>query len=157
MLLDDEEIIYEPFRGGSDGLFVLNGARGGAVIFQQDAAVLEHSRDEWPSFFGIGDDELGCREAFRVLLQALDAEKLSANRLLWLGENGRGWLSCLCHLLALILHSILRVLPETRALRILAGSMKQQVTRPARGIGRVTRASRRCVVEFYRTMRAIER
>ena len=157
LLFDDEEIIYEPFRRGSDGLFVLNGARGGAVIFQQDAAVLEHSRDEWPSFFGIGDDELGCREAFRVLLQALDAEKLSANGLLWLGENRRGWLSCLCHLLALILHSILRVLPETCALRIPARSMKQRVTRPARGIGRVTRASRRCVVEFYRTMRAIER
>ena len=79
-----------------------------------------------PAFFGIGDDDLRCRQAFRVLLQALDAEKLGANRLLWLGENGRGWLGWLCHLLALILHSILRVLPEICAMHIPAGRVKQQ-------------------------------
>ncbi len=39
LFFDDIKIVYEPFGGRDDGLFMLNGARGGAVIFEQDASV----------------------------------------------------------------------------------------------------------------------
>ena len=56
LLFDDVEIIYQPFRRGRDGLLALHGARRGAVIFQQDAAVFEHARNQRAPFLGIGDD-----------------------------------------------------------------------------------------------------
>jgi hypothetical protein len=46
-----------------------------------------------------------------------------------------------CHLLALILHSLLHSPPEIRELHIPAGRMKQQVRRPAGGGPQDTRVA----------------
>ena len=51
LLFYDKEIIHEPFGRGDDGLFVLNCARDGAVIFEQDAAVFEDARNERTALF----------------------------------------------------------------------------------------------------------
>ena len=96
------KIIDQPFGGGDDGLLVLNRARDGAVIFQQDAAVFHDARNERAAFFASADDGLRGRQAFRVLLQPLDAEKLGANRLFWFGKNRRRNLRRTSHVLAVL-------------------------------------------------------
>ena len=133
LFLNDIKIIDEPFGRGGDGLFVLNGARRGPIVLEKDAAILQHAWNQRPPFLGGGDHELRGRQTFRVLLQALDAEKLGANRLLWLGKNGRRWLGQLSHLLASILRSIRYSPPEICGLRIPADGMKQQFRRPLEG------------------------
>ena len=61
-------------------MFALDRPRDGPVVFQQRAAVFRHARNQWASR-GLVGNRLRRRQAFGVLLQALDAEKLGANRL----------------------------------------------------------------------------
>ena len=158
LLFDDVEIVDQPFRRGSDGLFLLNGARewpGSIPAATRPFSM--HARNQRPPLPGIRYDGLGSGQAFGVLLQTLDAEKFGANRLLRLGKNWRRRLGRLSHLLVSFLHSLLCTWPEICARPVSAGTKKQEIRRPTGGSGRTTQAPGLYEMEFYRTERSIER
>ena len=92
LFFHDVKIVEEPFGGGRNALLELNRVGRGAVIFQQSPAVFQDARKQRPARTRIRIHHfLRPRQAFGVLLQALDAEKFSANRLFQSGGyDGRG-------------------------------------------------------------------
>jgi hypothetical protein len=88
------KIVEQPFRRGRDRLSRSRGSGDGAVGLGQDVRVVVEARLDRAAGPALGIDTLRRREAFGVLLHALDAEKLRANgRLRRLGgvlpENAR--------------------------------------------------------------------
>jgi hypothetical protein len=81
LLLDDVEVVDEPFRGRGDRSFVLDRLCQPAVGLQQDASVLGDPRPDGAPGARPSGDRLGGRERLAVLLQALDAEELGDDRL----------------------------------------------------------------------------
>ena len=81
LLVDDREVVDEPFGGGGDGAFVLDRASQNAVRLQQDAAVLGD-----PGLDGVSParrirDLLGGGQGLGMLLQTFHAEELGEDRL----------------------------------------------------------------------------
>ena len=85
LLVDDVEVVDEPFGGRRDRPFVLDRAGQDAVRLQQDAAVLGDAGPDGVSPTGRVGDRLGGGEGLRVLLQPLHAEELGEDRLFELG------------------------------------------------------------------------
>jgi len=81
LLVDDREVVDEPFGGRGDDAFVLDRASEDAVRLQQDTAVLgDPGLDGVSPVRRIGD-RLGGSQRLRMLLQPLYAEELGEDRL----------------------------------------------------------------------------
>ena len=88
LLIDDIEIVDQPFGGGGDGVVLLDGSREFLVALKEHAAVFHDARRER---FATSDSRFnGLRggKSFGVLLEPLDAEQFGANRFF---ENGRAY------------------------------------------------------------------
>ncbi len=82
LLLDDVEVIDQPLGGGRDGAPLAHRLGERAVGVDEHAPVLLQPRQEPPPAPPAGVDAVLGRQRRRVLLQALDAVQLVANRLL---------------------------------------------------------------------------
>ena len=87
LLLNNVEIIDEPFGCRCYGLLKRDRLRSFPVIFQEDTAVFENARKQWPPLVRTFGDGLSGGKGFGMLLQALDTEQFSANRLFEFREH----------------------------------------------------------------------
>jgi len=81
LLRDHGIVIDEPLGCRGDWLILARGLGDGTVRLEQHPAVVSQPRRERPAPLGSGRHRLCCGEAFGMLLQALDAEELRADRL----------------------------------------------------------------------------
>ena len=80
LLIDDMEVVDQPFSRGRNRLFLLNRPSYDAVGIEEHAAVLEDTRNERAALACDGCDDLCCRKALGMLLESLEAEKFGADR-----------------------------------------------------------------------------
>ena len=90
LFLNDVKVIDQPFRCRGDGEVLLNRLGSGTVIFQQRAAVFGYARYKRTAAIGIRRNSLSSGQAFGMLFQTLDTEKLCANGLFGFSDNGLG-------------------------------------------------------------------
>jgi hypothetical protein len=76
LLVDDVEVVDQPFGGGRDGALILDGTREDAVRLEEQPAVLPDAPPNGVATARRVRDGLGGGERLRVLLQPLDAEEL---------------------------------------------------------------------------------
>ena len=88
LFVHDVEVVEEPLFGQRDLALRADRRDDVVVSSQQHAPVLAHPGQEIPSLAGPRADSLGRGQALGVLLQALDAEQLGADRLLALRRSG---------------------------------------------------------------------
>jgi hypothetical protein len=81
LLIDDVEVVDEPFGSRGDRALLADGQRQGAIAGEQDPAVVGDPGSERDSTPRIGQDGLRRRQRLGVLLQPLDAEQLCQDRL----------------------------------------------------------------------------
>ena len=81
LLVDDVEVVDQPFGGRRDRAFSLDGARQGPVRREQDPAVLRDPRSDRAPLTGRIGNGLGSGQALGVLLEPFHAEELRENRL----------------------------------------------------------------------------
>jgi hypothetical protein len=89
LLLDDMEVVDQPFRRRRDRSFVADGLGQRPIGLEQDPPVLGHPFRDGVTRLRLAGDPLGGREGFAVLLQPLDAEKL--------GDDGFAVVSLTAH------------------------------------------------------------
>ena len=88
LLVDDVEVVHEPFGGRRDRALFPDGTGERAVGSEQDAPVLGDAGPDDMPVTRVAGDRLGSRERRGVLLQALDAEELGEDRLLEVVRGG---------------------------------------------------------------------
>ena len=76
LLIDDMEVVNEPFGGRRDRSFVLDRPGQNAIRLDQRSAVLGDPRADGAAGTRFASDRLGGRQRLAVLLQAFDAEQL---------------------------------------------------------------------------------
>ena len=81
LLIDDEEVVDEPFGGRRDPLFLEQRLGDGAVRGAQDGAVFLDPRQESAPRFDAADDALRRSETRRVLVEPFDAEQFGTDRI----------------------------------------------------------------------------
>jgi hypothetical protein len=86
LLVDDREVVDEPLGRWRDRAFVLDGASQQTVRVEEDVAVLGNAWMNGASTMGIVGDLLRCCERPGVLLETLDTEEFSENRVLRLSR-----------------------------------------------------------------------
>jgi hypothetical protein len=86
LLVDDREVVDEPFGRRCDRAFVLDGPRQQTVRVEQDVAVLGNAWMNGASTMGVVGDFLRCGKGRGVLLETLDTEEFSENRVLRLSR-----------------------------------------------------------------------
>ena len=96
LLIDDVEIVDQPFRGWGDDMFLLNRLSECPVGFEQDPAVFQNARGKRTPASELGFDGLRSREALGMLLEAFHAEKFAADWLLFVRQNACYW-TCTAH------------------------------------------------------------
>ena len=89
LVLDDVEIVDQPFGRRRDRIVVAGRRDDGAIGGQQNPAVVAQPRGQGPAGNGPRRDALGGGEAFGMLLETLDAEELGADGIFRPG-NGDG-------------------------------------------------------------------
>ena len=82
LLVDDVEVVDEPFGRRNDRPLLADGVGDHAIRLAQDAAVVLDARQQAAVLGSPRDDGLRGRQALGVLLEALDAEELGADRVL---------------------------------------------------------------------------
>ena len=87
LLLDDVEVVDEPFRRRRDRPLFPDRDREGSVRLEQEAPVVREPGKDRPAPAGLVRDGLGRGQRFGVLLQALGAEQLRDNRLFGITER----------------------------------------------------------------------
>ena len=92
LVLDDVEIVDQPFGRRRDRIIVAGRGDDGAIGRQQDPAVVAQPRRQRPAGNRPRRDPLSGGEAFGMLLETLDAEELGADGILGPG-NGNGRLA----------------------------------------------------------------
>src|ERR1700736_6354688 len=92
LFIDDVEVIDQPFGCWRNYMLLLNRSGNDPVAVQEHTAVLQDAGKERPARTRFAGDDLRSRETFSVLLEALDAEELGADRLFYVGEDDGGWL-----------------------------------------------------------------
>ena len=80
LFLHNVEVVEEPLRGGGDLAFLPHRLGNVAVSGQKHLGVVPDPREKVPSLEAFGSGALCHRQALSVLLQALDAEDLGADR-----------------------------------------------------------------------------
>jgi len=81
LLLDDVEVVDQPFGRRGDGAFLADGLADGAIRGEQHPAVIPEPRHQRSTDPRPWRHALRRREAFGMLLQALDAEQFAADGL----------------------------------------------------------------------------
>jgi hypothetical protein len=81
LLVDDVEVVDQPFGRRGDGPLLADRERQGAIAGEEDPSVVGDSGSERDPAPGIGQDSLRCRQRLGVLLEPLDAEQLGQDRL----------------------------------------------------------------------------
>ena len=89
LVLDDVEIVDQPFGRRRDRIVVAGRRDDGAIGGQQNPAVVAQPRRQRPAGNGPRRDALGGGKAFGMLLETLDAEELGADGIFRPG-NGDG-------------------------------------------------------------------
>ena len=89
LLLDDVEVVDQPLGGRRDGAFLADRRADGAIRGEQHPAVVAQPLRQRPTGAGPRRHALGSREALGMLLEALDAEELGADRLFGVPRDGR--------------------------------------------------------------------
>ena len=79
LLFDEVIVVEQPFRGRRDRPAFIGRLGQAAIGLEQDAFVVGQAVDERQAGGRRRRDGLVCGEAFRVLLQPFDAEKLAAD------------------------------------------------------------------------------
>ena len=82
LLVDDVEVVDEPFGRRNDRPLLTDGVGDHPIRFAEDASVVLDARQQPLAPTRPRDDGLGGRQAFGVLLEALDAEELGADGVL---------------------------------------------------------------------------
>ena len=87
LLVDDVEIVDQPFGSRRDDPLLANRLREGAIRLQQGARVVPDPRRERTPVPRILGDALGRGQALGVLLEPLDAEQLGPDGLVGIREG----------------------------------------------------------------------
>ena len=88
LLVHDVEVVEEPLRGGRDLALLPDRLGDVPVRGQEDPPVLANPGEKIPSFGGLLGGACGRRQALGVLLQALGAKELGADRFFDLRRSG---------------------------------------------------------------------
>jgi hypothetical protein len=90
LLVHDVVVVENPFGGGCDLVLRQDGRGDVPVPGQENAGVLANPGEEVPPPGGLPGGAMGSGQAFGMLLQALDAEELGADRFFQRGRAGEG-------------------------------------------------------------------
>ena len=88
LLVDDVEVVDQPFRRRRNDSLLANRFREGAIRLEQSACVVPDARRERTPVARVVGDALRGRQALGVLLEPLDAEQLGPDGLVGLRERG---------------------------------------------------------------------
>ena len=88
LFVRDVEVVDEPLLGGRDLTFLPDRMEDVSVGGQKYASVLPNPGEKGPSFVGLPGGAMRRGQALGVLLQALNAEELSTDRLFHLRRSG---------------------------------------------------------------------
>ena len=91
LLLRDVEVVDQPLVRRRDGALLAEGLLDVSIRVEQHPAVVLEASVEVSAGLRTGGDLLSSRKAFRVLLEALDAEQFAANQLVRVGCEYLGW------------------------------------------------------------------
>ena len=89
LLLDDVKVVDQPLGRRGDGAFLADGLADGAIGGEQHPAVVPQPCRQRTAGSRPRRDALGRREALGMLLEALDAEELAADRLFGIPRDAR--------------------------------------------------------------------